>query len=436
MALIYQPGDDPSRVYYGTDTRAFALLIGAAFAIACPSCKLSKQISLKKNFLLDLIGLAGLLGIILTIWKTSEYDNSLYTGGLAFFSVLSAVVVVILAHPSSIMAKFMGCRPLRWIGVRSYSLYLWHYPVIILTTPTVDTGGFNGSRTLLQLVLSFLLAVISWNFIEKPIRCGSFTRLWRDMRTLRTQFSRRYLLVFVMTPLFLFVNSCSSPLNRGNKALTAIPAAVGNEPADTPAAATGKLPSPAVVSKEPVPGVPEHGTAEGTVEENSNEQATTPQTIPGEGITAIGDSVILDAAPYLTGLLPGINIDGKVGRQMYQAQEVLDRLKAEGKLGYCVIIELGTNGSFDINQLTRLISSLKAVQQVILVNVRVPRKWQDKVNSDLQTVAGKLINVTVVDWFSASKGKDSFFYSDGVHLKAEGAQYYASLISKTIERER
>ncbi len=119
---------------------------------------------------------------------------------------------------------------------------------------------------------------------------------------------------------------------------------------------------------------------------------------------------------------------------MAQAQEIVDQLKANGKLGSRVIIELGTNGPFNSKELRKLLTSLGEVQQIVLVNTRVPKKWQDTVNSTLKEVSADYQNVTLVDWYSLSQGKDSYFSEDGVHLKQEGAKFYAELVAKAIRQ--
>lgn len=212
MALIYQPGVDPSRVYYGTDTRAFALLIGAALALAWPSQNLTDKISRRSRYILDFSGAIGLITLILMIWRTNEYGQFLYYGGLVLVSILSAIVIAVLAHPACRLAKIMGCKPLRWIGVRSYSIYIWHYPVIILTNPTVNTGGFDGFRVLFQLGVSLLLASLSWKYIEEPIRQGLLGR-WCTKLSRRLQFKIRPLFIFIAVPLIILSISCSSNLD-------------------------------------------------------------------------------------------------------------------------------------------------------------------------------------------------------------------------------
>ncbi|WP_430353573.1 SGNH/GDSL hydrolase family protein [Viridibacillus arvi] len=150
------------------------------------------------------------------------------------------------------------------------------------------------------------------------------------------------------------------------------------------------------------------------------------------GVTVIGDSVIVGVAPYLEELLPGILVDGKVGRQMIQAEETVKQLQTEGKLGGKIIIELGTNGLFNSNQLRNLLSLLSD-KQIFIVNTRVPREWENTVNNTISEVAPEFKNTTIIDWYVASEGKENYFYQDGIHLKPEGAKFYASLILKAIK---
>ncbi|HWP33590.1 MAG TPA: acyltransferase, partial [Solirubrobacterales bacterium] len=150
MALLYQPSFDPSRVYDGTDTRAFELLGGCALAMVWPSRKLMPRIPSRARNLLDGAGALGLLMIALLIWRTDQYSAFIYHGGLVLLTIATAVVVGVLAHPASRLGIALGWGPLRWIGVRSYGIYLWHFPVIVLTSPS-GPHGHNLVRDLLQV---------------------------------------------------------------------------------------------------------------------------------------------------------------------------------------------------------------------------------------------------------------------------------------------
>lgn len=170
MAMFYVPGTDPSRVYYGTDTRIFALLIGAALAVAWYSQKLKNTVTERSRYMFDIIGALGLLVLMVLVYRINEFDESLYRGGFLIISIITAVVIAVLAHPASSLGRKMGCKPLRWIGVRSYSLYLWHYPVIILTSPNGNPDESGVLRIILQLAGSFLLAALSYKYVEAPLR--------------------------------------------------------------------------------------------------------------------------------------------------------------------------------------------------------------------------------------------------------------------------
>ncbi|RPK27712.1 SGNH/GDSL hydrolase family protein [Paenibacillus xylanexedens] len=162
--------------------------------------------------------------------------------------------------------------------------------------------------------------------------------------------------------------------------------------------------------------------------EHSDSVSTT-----GEGVTVIGDSVLVGIEPYLKGKLPKVIVEGKVGRQMSQAKKLTDELREQGKLGEHIIIELGTNGPFSKDQLRSLLTSLSDAKQVLVVTTRVPKGWQDTVNSNIEEVVPEFKNAKVVDWYAASEGKDEFFYQDGVHLKPDGSRFYASLIIKGLK---
>ncbi|RNB79723.1 acetyltransferase [Brevibacillus fluminis] len=526
MALLFEPGIDPSRIYYGTDTRSFALLIGAALALIWPSAKLSSEkTSPKARFTLDLVGGVSLLAVLLMIAFTNEYDEFLYRGGMVVLSVATALLVASLAHPASRIGKWLGCKPLRWLGVRSYGIYLWHYPVIVFTSPAVNTDGVDLTRAVLQLAASIILAALSWRFLEEPIRHGAIEKLWAQLRNREFAHGRvrvnllitstSALLVFSLFALVATASPAPHDSFTGTKHQGGTVTGGGSEGTDAangagssgviagttttnPAPDTGKTgasskkgsnsPDKATPPKtDAASGKDAHSADKGSTGKktgtpnnatdkkgntantgsgknsqpsggsgdkkdshptNNSADKTKPgkggsSTTPsdtnvavkpqsGKGITAIGDSVMVDIQPYLEKILPGIVVDGKIGRQLSQAQEVVNQLKAEGKLGSRIIIELGTNGAFTKKQLESLLNSLGDVQQIVLVNTRVPRPWENVVNETLAEVAAAYPNATLVDWYSASTGKDSFFYNDGVHLRPDGSAFYAAFVAKAI----
>ncbi|RED56002.1 acyltransferase family protein [Cohnella lupini] len=400
MAVLYNPDGDPSRVYYGTDTRAFALLIGALLAVIWPSRQLGSLMSVKGKIMLELIGAAGLTVIIWMIWRTGEYDAFLYQGGFVLLSLATAFLLASLAHPSSRLGAAFGCKPLRWLGKRSYSIYIWHYPVIILTTPAVDTGDTGLIRPIVQAGASILLAAFTWKYVESPVRREALGAIWANWkRKQKVQINRKWP---VIISLGLIIAICASCSGQGSS----------NAPLLSP------VPSTTEESAKPDAG---NGNDTGRQEDGT-----------GIGITAIGDSVMLDIKPYLEEQLPGIVVDGKVGRQFGEGMELIDQLKSTGKLGDIVIIELGTNGIFTENKLRSLLDSIADLRRVILVNTRVPRNWQDDVNETLASAAKDYENVTLVDWYSFSANHDEYFAKDGVHIQPIGSKAYAMLIAENI----
>ncbi|WP_371915741.1 acyltransferase family protein [Paenibacillus odorifer] len=473
MALIYVPGTDPSRVYYGTDTRLFALLIGAALAVAWPSQKLNDNVSEPARRVLDIVGGLGLILLLVLFNQVNEFDDLLYRGGFLVISLIAAVVIAVLAHPASRLGSIVGCKPLRWIGLRSYSLYIWHFPVIILSSSNVSTEESSMLRIIIQVAVSFLLAALSYKYVEEPIRRGSFKETWKNISVKRRGGLRPGFLMAIIAVILIPI-ACKGYLLNAGSDTSAIESAdlqyeqqqlqqqeqrlqeqeqqdMGrkNDPADHKAIdenVTDKPSIPALATATTEPEVKKADTKVGTTNtEIAKPESEVKKSVPeekkpvaeksqaGTDVTAIGDSVILDAAPYLSEELPGIVIEGKIGRQMAKAQEVVDQLKAQGRLGKKVIIELGTNGSFSSKQLRNLLDSLSDAEQIFLVNTRVPRKWENNVNHNISKVSSEYSNTTVVDWYSASEGKDDYFYQDGVHLKPEGSKCYASLLAKALE---
>jgi peptidoglycan/LPS O-acetylase OafA/YrhL len=413
MAVLYTPGLDPTRVYDGTDTRAFALLIGAALALVLPRNRRFGPITPNARHLLNGVGGVALVGIFIMFWGTNQYQTFLYTGGMVLLSLLTALVIAITVHPGAGLRRVLGVEPLRWIGERSYGIYLWHYPIIVLTTPLNASASIL--RGFLQIAATFIIAALSWKYIEQPIRHGALRRGWERVtaHSWRPQQLRPVgwvLIGAVVADLFvsslgLFGVVSASAADPASEVSSILP------PDHHGAPPAGKGPGPA-------PGGP---------------TTTTAPPPPGAGITAVGDSVMVDAAPYLEQLLPGISIDAQVGQQLTQVQAAVGQLKAEGAVGNRLVIELGTNGPYSAAQLQALVDSFGPMHRIVFVNTRVPRPWELQVNSTISSVAATLPNAVVVNWFADSATTPQYFYPDEVHLNPTGARYYAGLIVQALE---
>ncbi|OXT09117.1 acetyltransferase [Thermoanaerobacterium thermosaccharolyticum] len=449
MGMLYEPGMDPSRVYYGTDTRVFGLLLGSALALILPSDKLSSNMSRNKRLILDVIGFLSLLSIFIMFIYVNQYDTFVYRGGMFLLSVIAAVTIAVSAHSSSFLGKALGCFPLRWLGARSYGVYLWYFPVLILTTPPVNTEGINPIRAVLQIFLIILISALSWRYVEDPIRHGALKRIMQDIKTLKLKNGKivlpikTFMLVIVSTVIIgIFVVGMSGIMPVA--ASTSLNSSGGGNGTNVSSSyvENSDVTSDGIV-QEDSSNIPDNrrdikyypykgGKADSSVASNDSGQ-TDVKIQDGKGITIIGDSILIDAKPYLEEMLPGITIDGKVGRQMYQAKDVVKSLKSKGEISDTLIVELGTNGPFTEDQLLSLLKAAEPVKHIILVNVRVPRPWESVVNKTLNKVSSEYPHTTLIDWYKASYGHDSFFSPDAVHLEPSGAKYFASLIAKSIE---
>lgn len=415
MAILYEPGVDPSRIYYGTDTRAFSLLIGAALALIWPSSRLANKIIPKARLILDVVGGIALIVILVMFWKTNQYDPFLYQGGMVLLSIATALLVANLAHPASRIALFLRFRPLRWMGVRSYGIYLWHYPIIALTTPKVHAGEFSLTRAILQFVLIIVVAQISWKFIENPIRQGALRNIrsknWK-IRNLALSGKLAIVGALLISSIAVFGLSTASKAKENSQKDKV--ESVQAEPAKHPVAVQEK-------------------SAEEPPQNKEQQEANTPPKDPLT-VTAVGDSIMIDIAPYLKNAFPNIVIDAKVGRQLSKAIPAVEQLKNQGNLGNHVIVGLGTNGAFTKDQLVSLVQLIGNERKIVLINTRVPRPWESLVNEKLKEVASEYKNVTLVDWYTASAGNKAYFEPDGVHLTKAGAEAYAALVAKAVNQ--
>ncbi len=186
MAVLYEPGTDPSRVYYGTDTRAAGLLIGAALAFLAPPWRLTRNTGRYAGWVIDGIGLAMIAAIGWFFVNTNEFDDFLYQGGFALLSIITAVMIFVVAHPVSHLGrKVFGTSLLVWIGVRSYGIYLWHWPVYMVTRPDLDVGFSGYPLLFVRLAITVVLAELSFRLLEKPIRNGAIGKWTASYRASR-----------------------------------------------------------------------------------------------------------------------------------------------------------------------------------------------------------------------------------------------------------
>jgi peptidoglycan/LPS O-acetylase OafA/YrhL len=432
MAVLYKPGLDPSRVYYGTDTRAQELLVGAALAMVWPSRRLTGKVTAGARNLIDAAGLLGLGVILLMFFTSGEFSAFLYRGGFLILSFFTALLVAALAHPASRLGPVIGCAPMRWIGERSYGIYLWHFPVIVLTTPE-GARGVDLTRAALQVAATFGIAALSWRFVENPIRHGAIGRLWADLRAGRRERRRlsRPQMVGLATTAFVLI------------AATAGMAGVGAQ-------------------KEAPPGLRDTAVAK-TVTLKRAQSATRTRC---DTVVHIGDSTSLglDSADYLPNPAQRISaqyarvgastqhLDISGGRSIYErykgqpnAREAAEGWRNQGVDDGCWVLAMGTNEAANvaagstIGYDERIDQMMQAIgdQPVMWVNVRTlvetgpynkdnMKQW----DAALAAACERYPNMRVYDW--SSEVQDGWYVPDGIHFTTEGYAQRARFIADAL----
>ncbi|MBF2473084.1 acetyltransferase [Listeria welshimeri] len=416
MTILYVPGTDPSRVYYGTDTRLFDLLSGCALAFVWPFNRLSPNIPKRSKAALNIAGTISILFFFLITALVSEYQPFLYRGGLLFVAIMGVVMIATIAHPASYLSKIFSFKPLRWIGTRSYGIYLWHYPIITLTTPVLEIGQPSIWRSILQVVATFIIAELSFRYIETPIRKNGFINYFKS-------FKDKNYFIWKNKPVgkWLGIAGLAAVLITFSIGMTNIlPVDTSAEKQLTSIKTTTDKPK---TTKTPTEKKPAQS-------DNKNKPAAQPPNI--KQTLAIGDSVMLDIEPYLREAVPHVTIDGLVGRQLKDAINTSSNYRKFNSSTSAVILELGTNGPFTDEQLNELLDQFNKAH-IYLVNTRVPRGWQEEVNNSIAS-ADSRSNVTVVDWYSLSSGQSQYFASDGVHLTKTGAKAYVSMLTNAMNK--
>ncbi|WP_274310259.1 acyltransferase family protein [Solibacillus daqui] len=437
MGILYQPGADPSRVYYGTDTRSFELLIGCWLALVWPMKRLSsKKLSTEHVYKLNSIGLIAFSIFILSIFFVDEYQAFLYRGGMFLICINSAVLIACVCHPSSFLGKILSLKPLCWIGSRSYGIYLWHYPIIVLSTPVHEIGNPVYWRVGFQLALILIIAELSYRFIEMPIRKQGFRLYFREYLLVNRNkwgsfsFSRKISTALIPLFLLIFFTGISGVVGTDQQEKDLYPTKVEINLGEQSSSIDQKTPekNDTNLDKEVKTSVDQNTE---TPQTEKNESSVNPLNESYTGILAIGDSVMIDIATSLSNIYPNITINAKIGRQVSQAVDLAPSYAHFNHQEKAVIIQLGTNGYFTNNQIDTLLNAFSNAD-IYLVNTRVPRSWEGKVNNSLYKKAQEHDNITLIDWHSAALDHPEYFASDGVHLEQKGIETLTNLIQQSI----
>ncbi len=396
MIILYQPGGDPSRVYYGTDTRVHALLIGSALGFL----DLPRRRPLLESDGWTLFGIC--MPLLLAVVALADDRSPVsYYALIPLSAVLFSVTIALCSDSRLPFGRWLDWGPLSWLGQRSYEIYLVMYPVLALVQrwkPVENPALLALIEIGLMLVLASIVHLLAVPAAWAP-RPG-----WKA----RSRFTRPALwITLAVVGLSAYVMA-GVPMGNVDAAL------LEKELTQNRAQIERTIPTPEPPAETETP-------------------AETRTPVAANTVTMIGDSVMLGALPALQEAMPGCVVDAMTNRQVWDAIPVIDTLEANGQLGSTVVLALGTNGYFDYQQGQAVINRLGSERQIYWVTAYGENLWwQELSNEPIRAIARDNPNVQLIEWDAFAPDHEDWFYSDGIHLVEPGQQAYAGMIAEAL----
>jgi peptidoglycan/LPS O-acetylase OafA/YrhL len=419
---------DPSRAYFGTDSHMMGLVIGAALATVWRPGRLSANIPRGAQILVTAIGVAMIAVIAGFYLFVGEFTPWLYRGGFLALAVFTAVLIAAATHPASPLGPLLGIGLLRYLGQRSYGIYLWHWPIFMVTRPGIDVPWSEPIAFVARLAITLAVAEASYRLVEMPIRRGALGKAWQAARSgsARSLRALATLSAAALAAVLAGVVAIALILSPGEGRDTI--------PADVAEAMGIADDGPLVVSiedeREPLP-APEDSAS--PTAENAGEPAEPEPTIEeiraeNGPVSVIGDSVVLGARNAITDAIPGARVDAEVSRMPGAFTGRVKKLNRRDKLANIVVLHPATNGVLTEEIMRNTLDPLRDYERVVVVNASVPRSWEKPNNRIINDVVTDYPNVVMADWNERANGQRDYFVSDGVHLTPTGAAAFADLI--------
>ena len=412
-------GADFSRIYYGTDTRAFAFFIPAGIACFYANREIKKDIEKKIIFILGILGLALLAFFCFGIDYRSAYN---YYGLMFLSSILIGFTIVLFSKPELrklSLSKYPKIfNPFIRLGQHQYQYYLWQYPVMIFAREYFKwTKLSNTQQFFMQIIVLVAISELSYLLFEKK--------------------SIKYVSYPLLISIFAIL--IYSPVYE-NKDLEEMKAAQAAATVEDPEPAQSTTPAPTVNTQNGNLTMDEllnaiNAPSKG-IEEESKIQNEILKKYPNDerDILFIGDSVLDMTKIDLRKKYPNAIIETKVGRQFYELPNMLKNYAQNGKLRKIIVIALGTNGTIYEKDMKSVLETLKG-HELYFINTVMPDPWQDSVNAEIKKASAENPNIKVIDWYSYSKGKQEYFYKDGTHPKPHAAKRYINLLYSVLSKD-
>ncbi len=419
MAALYDPLQDTSALYFGTWTHGFGLFFGSAAAAYAAyrgggTVRWGRSRGTRQLIPLLLIGC-----MIAGFFLLPDTSAAAYRGGMALFAAAGALLILALQAPGSAVYRLLSIDYLRWVGHRSYGLYLWHWPLLVLCK-LVFPATAPSAAVLCAIPLAFLAAAASWYFVEEPILSHGFRATLRSwgagaLQVVRSLFfgtQRRYsaavgMSLTMMVPVGIAMVLANSPMQSQLEAqLVQAQQVLDQQQTSAPE-----------VAPEPVAEEKHHTRSKG---------------FSGKDVTALGDSVMLASSPQLLKQLPGVYIDAHVGAQVWDAAPKLRAMKRAGTLRKVVVMGLGTNGDFQNGTLVEIRRAIGPDRELLLITAYAPRTWVDSVNDKYHAAAQQQKHTHIIDW-AEQAGSVEDLASDRIHPGPQGAAEYGALVRRAVK---
>lgn len=419
MALLYTPGEDATRVYYGTDTHAFGLLLGSLLAIVIvsnysdgggDSFQIYRWFGVfRYDWIRQWVPATALSIIFVMVLMMPDSSEVAYRGGLVLASVLTAIVIVGLVCGGNVTEELCTISVLRWLGKRSFSLYLWHWPVFKIMEYLGPSWLFHFFQVMASFIISIVLSQWSYRNIEVPIVRKGYRDTIRDWWRL-SSFRKMVTMIAGISAV------CTT-------------------------AAYGIVAAPTTSSLEnDLSRYKEHVEQSKSTMGNVNVDVLNGQRVfPSvDQITMVGDSVMLASWEALQSDFPGVYIDAEVSRHYNAVEEILQDLDSRGTLGNIVVLGFGTNGpsggAGDADVLKRISDLVGKERVLIYVLPYGDREYMPDAESELLDLASRSENIYVADWCHAARDNPNFLRDDLIHPSQEGGVAYSKSIRSAIEQ--
>lgn len=428
MALLFDP-QNINRVYYGTDTRAFSLLLGSWLALCWPIDHLNANLTAHAARILDGVGIGALLITLLGFFTLPGQSSWTYRGGMFFYSLIGMILIATIVHPGSHMNRWLTNPFFTWIGQRSYGIYVYQLPVMVFYERVVEIGRHPVINALVECLLILAISEFSYRLVEQPLAHYQWRYLPASIRhwiDFKMHDWHQWLKVGPVV-IICFIALCGLMMPSKPAKKSAVQTRIEKSRQATAAKnkqiAKGKTAKVNVNSKSLQK---KYGLTSNQLKAASELK-----------VTAIGDSVMADASQDIQEIMPHAYVDAEVGRQGSATPAVIKDLKAKGQLQKNVILNLGTNGAMDSQTINDILTAIGKDHQVYWITPHVPtRDWEQTVCDQIKQAAKQNANVHVIDWNQAANGHAEWFAQDKVHMNEQGNAYFTRLIVKTILKNK